>query len=242
MALALVTGSGVRVGRAIALALAKAGYDLVLHANRSIDAAAEVATQVRQLGRQASVEQADLSDVTAVQALAARVAKSHPSLTLLVNSAAAYEHKDFEAVTPADFERMWTVNVLAPYFLTQGLLAPLRASKQGCVINITDMAVTHAYTSTHFFSHYLAAKAGLEQVTRSLALELGPAVRVNAVAPGPVAMAKETTAAQRSEILERVPLKREGSPEDVALAVVSLAQAPYVTGQVLRVDGGLSVA
>jgi NAD(P)-dependent dehydrogenase (short-subunit alcohol dehydrogenase family) len=110
------------------------------------------------------------------------------------------------------------------------------------VVNITDMAVTHAYTSTHFFSHYLASKAALEQLTRSLALELGPTIRVNAVAPGPVAMAQETTSAQRADMLERIPLKREGSPHDVARAVVFLATSSYVTGQTLRVDGGLSVA
>lgn len=242
MPLALVTGAGVRVGRAIALGLAEAGYDLVLHANRSIEAALELKARVEQLGRRAWVEQADLSDLTAVQGFAVRVRQAHLVLDLVVNSAAAYEHRAFEEVTPADFERMWKVNVAAPYFLVQGLLPSLRAATQGCVVNLTDVAVSHAYTPTHFFSHYLAAKAGLEQVTRSLALELGPQVRVNAVAPGPVAMAAETTSEQRNEILRRVPLKREGAPEDVAQAVLALARAPYVTGQVLRVDGGLSVA
>ena len=103
------------------------------------------------------------------------------------------------------------------------------------------MAVSHAYSDTHFFSHYLASKAALDQLTRAWALELGPKVRVNAVAPGPVAMAAETTDEQRQSILMRVPLRREGRPEDVARAVVFLAQAPYITGQTLRVDGGLSV-
>jgi pteridine reductase len=118
----------------------------------------------------------------------------------------------------------------------------LKASGAGCVVNITDMAVTHAYTPTHFFAHYLSSKAALDQLTRAWALELGPTIRVNAVAPGPVAMAAETTGAQRSDILGRIPLKREGRPEDVAQAVVFLAQSPYITGQTLRVDGGLSVS
>jgi len=242
VALALVTGAGVRVGRAIALALAESGFDLILHAHRSLERAAEVKTLVEAKGRRALVESADFSDTASVQAFAARVAQAHPTVDLLVNSAAAYGHVDFRNVTPAQLEQMWRVNVAAPYFLVQGLLGSLTRAASPCVINITDMAVSHAYTATHFFSHYLASKAALEQLTRSLALELGPRVRVNAVAPGPVAMADETSAEQRAEILRRVPLRREGSPEDVANAVVSLVSAPYITGQVLRVDGGLSVA
>lgn len=242
MPLAVVTGAGVRVGRAIALALGGAGYDVVLHANRSVAQAAEVKALLEAQGRRAWVEPAELADTGAVTALAQRVRAAHPAVDLLVNSAAAYAHVDFSDVTPAQLEQMWRVNVAAPFFLTQQLLPALRASKSACVVNITDMAVSHAYTATHFFSHYLASKAALEQLTRSLALELGPAVRVNAVAPGPVAMAQETSDAQRADILRRVPLGREGNPDDVARAVVFLATASYVTGQTVRVDGGLSVA
>ncbi|MER2560729.1 MAG: SDR family oxidoreductase [Myxococcaceae bacterium] len=242
MPTAVVTGAGIRVGRAIALAVGAAGYDVVLHANRSADAALKVKAELEAIGRRAWVESADLSDTAAVSTLAKRIGATHSSIDLLVNSAAAYAHVDFADVTPAQLELMWKVNVAAPFFLTQGLLPVLRASKRACVVNITDMAVSHAYTSTHFFSHYLAAKAALDQLTRSLALELGPAIRVNAVAPGPVAMAAETTGEQRDDILKRIPMKREGSPDDVARAVVFLATAPYITGQTLRVDGGLSVA
>lgn len=241
MGLALVTGGAIRVGRAITLALARDGFDVVIHANRSRDAAQALATEVRALGRQAFVETADLKVHAEVVGLADRVKAAHPRLDVLVNSAAAYEHLGFEAVTPAHLEQMLAVNVHAPFFLTQGLLPALRAAK-GAVINITDMAVSHAYTPTHFFAHYLASKAALEQLTRAWALELGPDVRVNAVAPGPVAIAQETTEAQRADLLARLPLKREGRPEDVAAAVAFLARAPYITGQTLRVDGGLSVA
>lgn len=238
MPTALVTGGGIRVGRAIALALGRAGFDLVVHANRSVKEAAEVVQELQSLGRTARVEAADLSSPDGPQQLAARV----PTLDLLVNSAATYEHANFADITRAQLDRMLGVNVVAPFLLTQALLGPLKASGAGCVVNITDMAVTHAYTPTHFFSHYLAAKAALDQLTRAWALELGPAIRVNAVAPGPVAMAAETTPGQRSDILARIPLRREGRPEDVAAAVVFLAQAPYITGQTIRVDGGLSVA
>lgn len=238
MPIALVTGGGIRVGRAIALALGRAGFDLIVHANRSVKDAAEVVKELEALGRTARVEPVDLSSPDGPTQLAARV----PTLNLLVNSAAAYEHANFADITRAQLDRMFSVNVTAPFLLTQALLPALKASGTGCVVNITDMAVTHAYTPTHFFSHYLASKAALEQLTRAWALELGPAIRVNAVAPGPVAMAAETTGTQRADILGRIPLRREGRPEDVAQAVVFLAQSPYITGQTLRVDGGLSVA
>lgn len=226
------------MGRAIALALGRAGFDLIVHANRSVKDAGEVVNELRALGREARVEAADLSSPDGPRELASRV----PTLDLLVNSAATYEHANFADITRAQLDRMLAVNVIAPFLLTQALAPTLKASGAGCVVNITDMAVTHAYTPTHFFSHYLASKAALDQLTRAWALELGPTIRVNAVAPGPVAMAAETSSAQRSDILARIPLKREGSPDDVAGAVVFLAQSPYITGQTIRVDGGLSVA
>ena len=238
MPTALVTGGGIRVGRAIALALGRAGFDVIVHANRSVKAADEVVKELQALGRTARVEAADLSSLKGPQALAGRIEK----LDLLVNSAATYEHANFADITRAQLDRMLAINVAAPFMLTQALTGVLGASGAGCVVNITDMAVTHAYTTSHFFAHYLASKAALDQLTRAWALELGPSIRVNAVAPGPVAMAAETTASQRRDILGRIPLRREGRPEDVAQAVVFLAQSPYITGQTLRVDGGLSVA
>lgn len=238
MPTALVTGGGIRVGRAIALALGRAGYDVIVHANRSVTEAEEVAAQLKLMGRGARVEAADLSRPEGPASLAARIS----TLSLLVNSAATYEHACFKEISRARLEQTLAVNVVAPFLLTQALLPQLEASGQGCVINITDMAVTHAYTPTHFFSHYLASKAALDQLTRAWALELGPHIRVNAVAPGPVAIASDTTPEQRKDMLARIPLHREGSAEDVAEAVVFLARAPYITGQTIRVDGGLSVA
>ena len=245
MPLALVTGGAVRVGAAITRALAQDGFDVIVHTRRGVAEVAALAEEVRAAGRTAFVESADLADPNGPGELAAKVRARGGALDLLVNNAAAYEHTDFEAITPEAFDRMLAVNVRAPFFLVQALAPLLRASTLpggGAIVNITDMAVSHAYTTTHFFAHYLASKAALEQLTRAWALELGPRIRVNAVAPGPVAMAGETTAAQREDMLRRVPLRREGSPEDVARAVAFLARAPYVTGQTLRVDGGLSVA
>ncbi len=239
MPTALVTGGGIRVGRAIALALGRAGFDVVVHANRSVNEAQVVAEELRTLGRKARVEAVDLSRPDGPSQLASRLT----ALDVLVNSAASYEHVNFVDITREQLDRMLSINLVAPFLLTQALVPLLRkAPSGGCVVNITDMAVTHAYTPTHFFSHYIASKAGLDQLTRAWALELGPHIRVNAVAPGPVAMAAETSAAQRANMEARIPLRREGRAEDVAQAVVFLTQAPYITGQTLRVDGGLSVA
>jgi pteridine reductase len=241
MPIALVTGSAGRIGRVTLLALARAGFDAVLHGRKASPALDGVADEVTRLGRKAFRVLGDLSDEGAPEAIAAQVKGHTETLDLLVNNASAYEHRAFSEVTPAAFDTMVRTNLRAPFFLTQALLPLLRASGAGAIVNITDMAVSHAYTATHFFAHYLASKAGLEQLTRAWALELGPALRVNAVAPGPVAMASETTDTQRREMLARSPLRREGSVDDVAQAIVYLATAPYVTGQTLRVDGGLSV-
>lgn len=239
---AVVTGSAVRVGRAIAVALARSGYDLVLHANRSREAVDQVAREVEALGGRASVETCDISDVRAVSDLAGRLREAHEAIDLVVNNAAAYEHVPFAEVGVEAFDRMMAVNVRAPFFLVQGLLPALRRSDRPCVVNVTDACLRHAYSSGHTFAHYLASKAALEQLTLAWARELGPHVRVNAVAPGPVAIAGETSSAERSELFARTPLGREGSAEDVAEAVVYLARAPYVTGHVLAVDGGLGAS
>jgi pteridine reductase len=242
MPLALVTGGAVRVGAATTRALARAGYEVLVHARRSADAARDLVREIQGQGGRASVLVADLADPRGPMTLAEQVRGHHTSLDLLVNNAAAYEHRPFAEISPEHLDAMLQVNLRAPFFLTQALLPLLRDSGAGCVINLTDMAVSHTYTTTHFFAHYLASKAALDQLTRAWALELAPTIRVNAVAPGPVAIGGETTDEQRDEILRRTPLRREGSPEDVARAVLFLAGSPYLTGQTLRVDGGLSIA
>jgi pteridine reductase len=242
MPTALVTGGAIRIGAAISRALARAGYEVLIHARSSADAALALREELLQGGGQASVLRADLAHPEGPGQLARMVLDRAGPLALLVNNAAAYEHRSFEETSAAHLDAMLAVNVRAPFLLTQALLPVLRAGGQGAVVNITDMAVSHAYTATHFFAHYLASKAALDQLTRAWALELGPSIRVNAVAPGPVAIGAETTEAQRDDMLRRVPLRREGSPEDIAEAVLFLARSPYITGQTIRVDGGLSVA
>lgn len=238
MPAALVTGAGVRVGRAIALALAREGYALALHANRSRDAVVEVQREIEQGGGSATVHLADLSRTGEVKRLAREVEDAHGDLDVLVNSAALFEKVPFKDVSEEQVVRMRAVNLDAPFFLTQALLPALERSGAGLVVNITDIL---GERSPPGFAHYAITKAALLHLTRALAVELAPKVRVNALSPGTVLFPEDYDEAQRKSVLRRVPLAREGQPDDVARAVVFLAkEAPYVTGQVIALDGGRS--
>lgn len=234
---ALVTGAGIRVGKAIALALAADGFDLILHANRHADEVKEVAERIRDMGRRAFVELADLADDAAVDELARRVREAHTSLDVVVHSAGTIEECAFADMTREKFRRMQRVNAEAPYFLTQGLL-PLM-DEGGVVIHIVDVT---AHRPIKKFSHYTMAKAALFGLTKALSVELGPKIRVCGIAPGVVAdFPPEFDPALRERIIKRIPLKRVGEPDDVARAVVFLARSPYMNGLVLPVDGGWMV-
>lgn len=237
MAVALVTGAGVRVGRAIALTLAGAGYDVALHAHRSIEAAKAVADEVRSKGRGAWVFRADLTEAEAVDRLADEVMDALLALDLLVHNAALFERVPFEAVTREQYRRMHALNLEAPFFLTQRLLPLLRRAEAPSVVHITDINGERAVPG---YAHYGITKAGLLLLTRTLAAELAPKIRVNAVSPGTVAFPEDYDEKAKASILRRIPLGREGEPKDVARAVLFFAQSPYVTGQVLCVDGGRS--
>jgi pteridine reductase len=238
MPLALVTGAGIRVGRAIALALADAGYDLVLHVNASTGPAVEVAEAIERKGQKAHIEAADFSDHAAVQDLARRVDDVFGGLDLLVNNAAIYEREPFGFIDRAAYDRMMDINLAAPFFLTQGLLKSLQMTPDPQVINICDIAGDRPISR---YAHYSLSKAGLIMLTRALAVELGPRIRVNGVSPGAILFPDDFDEALKAEIIDRVPLKREGSAEDIARAVVYLARdASYTSGQILNVDGGRS--
>jgi pteridine reductase len=233
---ALVTGAGVRVGRAIALGLADAGYDLALHAHEHRSALDDVAAAVAARGRRASLHGADLATVDGAFALADDVAARWPTLDLVVHNAAIFAPVPFAQLTPAAWERMQAINLTAPAFLTQRLLPALGRAADPAVIAIVDVAAERPLRN---HAHYCVSKAGLAMLVKSLAVELSP-VRVNGVSPGAVAFPDDWTAEQQARALARVPLGRVGHPDDVAAAVVFLARQPYVTGQILAVDGGRS--
>ena len=236
MPLALVTGAGIRVGRAVSLALAEAGYDLLLHVNRSTEPAKQVAAEVTALGRRAEVLKADLSDSSAVARLVEQVSETSETLDVLVNNAGIYESCSFESVEEAQLDRMLSVHIRAPFFLTQGLLPLLRRSAGASVVNITDCDVERPYGG---YSHYFASKAGLDMLTRVLAIELAPEIRVNAVGPGTVAVPVGMDEQEAQGLIGGIPMRRFGDVRDIGEAVRFLVTAgTYMTGQSLRVDGG----
>ncbi len=237
MPLALVTGAGIRVGHAIATALAEHGFDLLLHANRSRAGADELAARLNAGERTARVVGADLSSQTGVDALVAAVGDQ--PLELLVNNAGLFERLDFAEVTREQYRRMMAVNLEAPFFLTQALLPALRRSANPHVVNVVDIGGERPVSH---YSHYSVSKAGLHMLTRALAVELGPEVRVNGVSPGTVAMPEGFPEAARESLRKRTPLKREGKPSDIADAILYLHRQRFTTGQVLAVDGGRGVA
>ena len=238
MATAFITGAGIRVGSAVARALGHAGYDLALHAHRSLSPLEALAGELRALGRRVWLYPADLSSPQGVDELGARVRAEHPTLDVLVHNAGLYERVPFEAITREQYRTMQAVNVEAPFFLTQALLPSLRAAEHPLVVHLTDIGGERAVSH---YAHYSVSKAALIMLTRALAVELAPRIRVNAVSPGTVAFPESFDAAAREAVLQRIPMGREGSVEDIARVVVFLArEAPYITGQVLAVDGGRS--
>ena len=231
---ALVTGGARRVGRAIALALGRAGADVTVHFNRSAGEAEATADEIRALGARADTVQADLVDPAAIEAMFATVGDKFGRLDVLVNNAAVFERTPLESLTAEQWDSQMAVNARAPALCIAraiGLMAD-----GGSIVNITDASASRPWGG---FGAYCASKAALAALTKSAAKALaGRNVRVNAVAPGVVQWDDAATADQRRAVLDQVPLRRAGAAEDVAAAVVFLAASDYITGQVLRVDGG----
>ena len=231
---ALITGAGRRIGSAIALALAHAGYAVVLHAHRSRAEAERLAGEIVGAGGRASVVLADLADREAVRGLVP-TAHAFGPLTLLVNSAAEFEPDEIQTLERAHFERALAVNLTAPMFLTQAFAAQAPDGADASIVNIVDQRVLKP---TPRFLSYTLSKSALHSATTTLAQALAPKLRVNAVAPGPTLPSPRQTEVQFAAQTTSLPLKRGPSPQDIAAAVLYLAQAPSVTGVTIAVDGG----
>ena len=234
---ALVTGAGRRVGRAIAVALGAEKMRVAVHYNESVDGARDTAHLIEDAGGSAALVRANLSDVTACEQLIDSLVLEHGELHTLVNSAAMMLRTPVGGVTEADWDAMHALNVRAPFFLTQHAAPALRTA-QGNVVNIADLAAFETWTG--YVPHGIT-KAAVVQMTRALAHALAPDVRVNAVAPGVVLLPEGFGPDQAEHLRRTTPLRRIGTPEDVAEAVVYLARADFVTGEVIRVDGGRHV-
>ena len=238
---ALITGSAKRIGAAIARDLHAAGYDLALHYRHS-HAAAQALAEELEATRAGSTRllRADLAEFDRLPELIAHTVGHYGRLDALVNNASDFHPTPVGGTTPAQWDSLFASNARAPYFLSQAA-APHLAAVRGAIVNLVDI---YAERPLPQHSVYCMAKAALLMATKSLALELGPAVRVNAVAPGAILWPEDdsNTAAQQA-MLARTPLARTGTPEEVAEAVCWLLQdARYCTGQVIRVDGGRMLA
>ena len=235
----LVTGAARRVGAAIVRSLHGAGARVAIHYRKSGADAEALAAELNAVrADSAATFGADLLDVTALSSLVAAVVARFGRLDGLVNNASSFFPTKVGAVDTAAWDDLIGSNLRAPLFLAQAA-APHLVAAGGCIVNITDV---HAERPLKGFPVYCAAKGGLLNLTRSLAIELAPAVRVNAVAPGPIEWPDDDVSfppAERAAIVEHTLLKRVGQPDDIARTVKFLVfDAPYVTGQVINVDGG----
>jgi NAD(P)-dependent dehydrogenase (short-subunit alcohol dehydrogenase family) len=236
---ALVTGGAKRIGRAIALALARDGYAVAVHAQHSRDEAEGLCAEIASMGGRAAALYADLCDHRDVQRLVPQAVAAVGPLTLLVNNAGEFQPDDIYDLDRAGFDRHFAVNLRAPLFLAQAFAAQAPSGTVSSIVNLTDQRV---FKLTPKFFSYTLTKSALATATVTLAQALAPRIRVNAVAPGPtLASARQdpsTFARQAAEL----PLRRGPTPEDVAAAVLYLARAKAVTGETIAVDGGQHLA
>lgn len=235
--IALVTGAAKRIGAACARLLHAHGYNIVLHCHRSVHEASQLVEELNGLrAESAYLVAADLLLLEQVHALAEKALYAWGNVDVLINNASLFYSGSLGDIAERDWDDLLGGNLKAPFFLSQALAPSLRR-RRGCIINIADI---HAEKGLPGFPVYSIAKAGLVAMTKCLAKELAPDVRVNAVAPGAILWPdRGISAEQKAEILQKVALQRCGEVDDIARAVGYLSDdAPYMTGQVLTVDGG----
>jgi pteridine reductase len=232
---ALVTGSAVRVGRAIALGLAGAGADVFIHYGRSAGPATEVAEEIRSLGVRAETGSADLSDPANASGVVRMASDALGPVTLLVNSASGFAEDTLEGLTLSEWRQSHDLTLAAPVFLTQAFAAALDGDETGAVVNITDVKTATPYRQ-HF--SYVVAKGGLDAFTRAAALALAPSIRVNAAALGVILPPPGRDDAYANELASRLPMLHPGGTDPVVATVLYLLGNDFVTGEIVRVDGG----
>jgi pteridine reductase len=241
---ALVTGAGRGIGRAIALALAEQGANAALHHHESATAAAGVAAEARELGVEIALIGGDLADPNVPARIIGEAIARFGRLDVLVNNAGVYDTTPFDKVTPEQWDQTFAVNLRSTFFLCQAAAPHLRASPGAAIVNLASDGGLSPRPGFPVSAPYVTSKAGVIMLTRLLALELAPEVRVNAIAPGVIESKGVPIAPKAKErFAVATPLQSVGAPRDVAEAVLYLASdaARFVTGQVLSVDGGLVV-
>ncbi|BDM64435.1 pteridine reductase [Shewanella sp. NFH-SH190041] len=234
---ALITGGSQRIGAHIARILHQHGWHIAIHCHQGLAQAKQLASELNQHRvDSACVFQADLSDDAARMTFAAEMMAALPHLNVLINNAAVFFPTPLDSITPQQAREILNTNLLAPYFLAKDLM-PLLQQDQGSIINMLDI-----HGQRPLFNHglYSISKAGLEMATRSLAQELAPTVRVNGIAPGAIIWPDGSQTASQQQVMQQIPLGRCGQAEDIAQLVLFLTRAPYITGQIIAVDGGRS--
>lgn len=232
---ALVTGGARRLGRAIAVELARHGFDVAIHCNSSLDEALETDAQITALGRRTAVLQADLTDEAQVNHLIPQSIERLGPVGVLINNASRFDRDEWHDANRNSWDSHIEPNLRAPFVLTQAFARALPSAAEGAVINMIDQRV---WSLTPHFVSYTISKAGLWALTQTMALALAPRIRVNAIGPGPALPSPRQTDAQFARQSESVPLGHGTSPDEVARAVVTILNLPAMTGQMIALDGG----
>jgi NAD(P)-dependent dehydrogenase (short-subunit alcohol dehydrogenase family) len=231
---ALVTGAAKRIGRSVALRLASEGADVVVNYRGSKSEADEVVAQIAAMGRRAVAVQADVAKRKDVAAMIAAAEKEFGRLDILVNNAGMFFSAKFEELTEEQWDRILDTNLKSQFLCSQAAAPMLRRSGQGRIVNFASLGGLLAWPA---YTHYCVSKAGVIMLTRCLARALAPEITVNAIAPGTISFAGDAPELAEDFVL-RTPLHRTGTAKDIDDAVVFLAQSPFITGQVIVVDGG----
>lgn len=232
---ALVTGGAARIGRAIALTLARDGWAVAVHHRGSAAAAHALVAAIEEDGGRAVALRADFMEEVQVEGLVGRASAALGPLGCLVNNAAVFEYDDIGGADQAGWTRHMAVNLRAPFVLTQAFAAALPARAKGCIVNLIDQRV---WNLTPHFVSYTLSKAGLWAFTRTAALALAPRIRVNAIGPGPVLPSARQSAAQFAAQCARTPLGHGAVPEEISRGIRFVLDAPALTGQMIALDGG----
>jgi NAD(P)-dependent dehydrogenase (short-subunit alcohol dehydrogenase family) len=232
---ALVTGGAKRLGRAMAIALAEAGFDIALHHATSAEAAAATAADIRALGRSCLTLRADLAREAEVATLLPQAMAALGPIGVLVNNASTFERDEWDDATRESWDRHLEPNLRAPFVLAQAMAQALPPTQEGVVVNLLDQRV---WSLTPHFVSYTVSKAALWTLTRTLALALAPRIRVNGIGPGPAMPSPRQTQAQFDRQCASVPLRRGTSPGEVAAALLAILSLPSMTGQMIALDGG----
>ncbi|MEE9300002.1 MAG: SDR family oxidoreductase [Alphaproteobacteria bacterium] len=232
---ALVTGAGVRIGRAIALDLARHGWSVAVHHYGSAEAARETVAEIAAMGRAAALLEADLTDEARTRQLIPEAAAELGPITCLVNNASQFENDRIDTATRESWDAHMEVNLRAPFLLIQSFAEALPSNMTGAVVNMIDQRV---WNLTPYFVSYTVSKAGLWTLTRTLALALAPRIRVNAIGPGPALPSHHQTPEQFAAQSKATPLQRGTSEEEICEAVRFILAAAAMTGQMIALDGG----